>query len=143
MKKNDLSMSSKKLHSGQSLVEMGISFLILVLLLGGAVDFGRLFFAYIAIRDAAQEGATYLSLVPDDPAGMVYRVRHSSSTPLDLMGSDVGVSQVAGSCTDGYVRVRVTYKFNSIMPLMGAIFPGGIFNLASEITNSVLTSDCS
>ena len=44
---------------GQSLVELAISLMIILWLLAGAIDFGIGFFSYVAIRDAAQEGALY------------------------------------------------------------------------------------
>ena len=51
-------------EQGQSLVELALSLTLLLLLLGGAIDLGRMFFTYIALRDAAQEGAIYGSYCP-------------------------------------------------------------------------------
>ena len=48
-----------KSERGQSLVELGISLLILLYLLAGAAEFGVLFFQFVQLRDAAQEGALY------------------------------------------------------------------------------------
>ena len=42
---------------GQSLVELAISILFLLLLLAGAAEFGVLFFQFVQLRDAAQKGA--------------------------------------------------------------------------------------
>ena len=42
----------------KGLVEMALVGLILVLILSGMIDLGRAYFAYIAIADAATEGAT-------------------------------------------------------------------------------------
>ena len=39
-----------------------MSLVILLTLLAGLVDFGRAFFTYVALRDAAQEGAAYASV---------------------------------------------------------------------------------
>ncbi len=49
---------------GQSLVELAISLTVMLLLLSGAVTFGMALFSYVAIRDAAQEGALYGSFNP-------------------------------------------------------------------------------
>ena len=54
-------------EQGQSLVELSISLVILLTLLAGMVDLGRAFFTYITLRDAAQEGASYASVIIDDP----------------------------------------------------------------------------
>ena len=51
-----------KSERGQSLVELAISLVILLYLLSGAVEFGILFFQYVQLRDAAQEGALYGSI---------------------------------------------------------------------------------
>ena len=59
-----------KNERGQSLVELAISLTVLLYLLSGAVEFGIVFFKYIQLRDAAQEGALYASLYPLDTAGI-------------------------------------------------------------------------
>ncbi len=55
---------SQKKQRGQSLVELGLTMMVMLWLLSGAVDFGLGFFAYVAIRDAAQEGALFGSINP-------------------------------------------------------------------------------
>ena len=47
---------------GQALVEFVIVLPVMLLILLVAVDFGRLFFSYIAVNNAAREGANYASL---------------------------------------------------------------------------------
>lgn len=46
---------------GQSLVEMALLLPILLVLIIGAIEFGRLFYTKIVITNAAREGAYYLS----------------------------------------------------------------------------------
>jgi Flp pilus assembly protein TadG len=53
-------------EEGQSLVELAMSLILLLTLLAGLVDFGRAFFTYVALRDAAQEGASFASVINDD-----------------------------------------------------------------------------
>jgi Flp pilus assembly protein TadG len=50
-------------EQGQSLLELAISMVILLTLLAGLVDLGRGFFTFITLRDAAQEGASYASVI--------------------------------------------------------------------------------
>jgi hypothetical protein len=73
-----------KSERGQSLVELAVSLVILLYLLSGAAEFGILFFQYVQLRDAAQEGALYGSVYPNDKAPIEARVRGSSGSPLDL-----------------------------------------------------------
>ena len=56
----------------QAIVELATSLVILLTLLAGIVDLGRALFTWITLRDAAQEGASYASVlateaVIDDP----------------------------------------------------------------------------
>ncbi len=60
----------KPVERGQSLVELAISLTVILLLLSGAVSFGMALFSYVAIRDAAQEGALYGSFNPYADTGV-------------------------------------------------------------------------
>ena len=64
---------------GQSLAEMALMMSFLLILLVGVVDLGRGFFVYLALRDAAQEGALYGSTDPTNNADIEARVSNSSS----------------------------------------------------------------
>jgi Flp pilus assembly protein TadG len=97
----------REAQSGQSLVELALSLTVIVLLLAGAVTFGMAFFSYVAMRDAAQEGALFGSFNPyvdqdgDDEydltpspepvneAGIRERIRDSSTSPVDFSDSSV------------------------------------------------------
>src|SRR5512140_3854801 len=86
-------MKQTKAERGQSLVELAISLLILLMLLSGAAEFGVIFFRYIELRDAAQEGALYASTHPlvVQTDEVIKRVRNASDRPLDLTKPDVTV----------------------------------------------------
>jgi len=53
-------------EKGQSLVELSISLVVLLVLAAGLVDLGRAFFTFITLRDSAQEGASYASVARDE-----------------------------------------------------------------------------
>ncbi len=55
---------------GQSLVEMGVVAIVLLMLFGAIADFGRLMHDYIIIMNAAREGARYGSHFPWKGDGM-------------------------------------------------------------------------
>jgi len=71
----NLRMKNNQKESGQSMVELAVSFLILMILLAGVVDLGRLAFTYIAMRDAAQEGASFASIFPNNNFEIIERVK--------------------------------------------------------------------
>src|SRR5512138_2139704 len=79
-----------KSERGQSLVELAISLVVLLYLLSGVVEFGIAFFQFIQLRDAAQEGALYGSINPQNDTGILARVRNASQQPIDLLNNTVG-----------------------------------------------------
>ena len=60
----------RSLHSlyeserGQGLVELAIALPFLLLLLLGVLDVGRAYWAVVALKDAASEGASYAAFYP-------------------------------------------------------------------------------
>src|SRR5215510_9208227 len=77
-------MKTIKSERGQSLVELSISLVLLLMLLSGAVEFGIAFFQFVQLRDAAQEGALYGSMNPSDCANILLRIQDASDSPIDL-----------------------------------------------------------
>jgi Flp pilus assembly protein TadG len=138
---------------GQSLVEMGLMLMMLLWLLAGVIDFGIGFFSYVAIRDAAQEGALYGSVVYDEnhptytvdqlKAMIIDRVENSSSAPVDFHSPSVQV-QVTPSgtwCAGNYLKLDVTYEYPIMMPMVGIII-GPTITLKSTATSILLEPHC-
>ncbi len=82
---------------GQSVVEFALVLPILLLLLAATVDFGRLFYAYVAVENAAKEGALYGARSPlcddatnvncADPNNVAWHVTNEASNLKDRTGS--------------------------------------------------------
>ena len=53
------------LQRGQSLAETAIVFPILLLLLSGLLDLGRLYYVYVGLQDATGEAAIFLAVNPE------------------------------------------------------------------------------
>jgi Flp pilus assembly protein TadG len=152
MKNNRIHFLHRQL--GQSLVEMGLFLLVLLMLLAGAVDFGIGFFSYVSIRDAAQEGALYGSIVynKDHPeytvadfrTMIIDRVQNTSSGPVNLKSSNVQVEVFPPTiwCAGNPLRVNVSYQYPISMPLIGAI-TGPTINLKASATSTILIPPCS
>ncbi|MFC1879838.1 TadE/TadG family type IV pilus assembly protein, partial [Chloroflexota bacterium] len=66
----DLKKDGRSGQDGQSLVEFAVALVFLLLLIAGIVDVSRALFTYMALRDAAQEGALYGSTNPLDTGGI-------------------------------------------------------------------------
>lgn len=132
---------------GQSLMELAVSFTVLVLLLAVVVDAGRAFFSYLAVREAAEEGAVYGSLNPTDDAGIIDRVRTSSNAPVNLADTTtvtVTPLVVGTACADGtnQVQVTVSYMFTLTMPFLSTIIGTNQFPLALTANSTILTPAC-
>ncbi len=115
--------SHLKKRRGQSLVEMALFLMIILFILGGAVDFGIGYLSYVAIRDAAQEGAIYGAIKPTDTSGIVTRVTNSSSAaPVDLVNDvTVAVSTPEGTTAGNPITVSVSYKYPLTLPFVSLI----------------------
>jgi Flp pilus assembly protein TadG len=149
-----------KSEQGQSLVELAISLLFMLLLLAGLVDLGRAFFTYIALRDAAQEGAAYASVArtaPDDPmmcTEIIDRVHSTSDTQIvDLAQTTVsvvfdggipcGASNNSNACWNKPVEVIVTENnFHLTTPLLGTIIGSQTIPITASILDTVVTPLC-
>lgn len=117
-------------EKGQSLVEFGVSVVLLLLLLAGAVDIGRLFLTMVSLQEAAQEGAKVASYDPDNLSLITTYVRNSTqgtTNPLNLSGASLTVTPTYSSsnhCTGpggDWVEIAVTYNFNFTMPLINLV----------------------
>ncbi len=147
-----------KNERGQSLVELAISLVVLLYLLSGAAEFGILFFQYVQLRDAAQEGALYGSLHPADPAPIILRARESSDKPLDLSDASAvkvfvsidgkdSVTDAAGyasvACEQHALTVLARYDHRIFMPFMPKLIGRETIRLNATVTDTILTPrDC-
>jgi Flp pilus assembly protein TadG len=132
---------------GQSLVELALILPILMLILLGAIDFGRVLFSWIAVHNAAREATAYAVTNPTDMAGITLRATQEANVQGQR---GEGVMSVAVTCRNsatqatvpcnsipvaalgGQVTVTVTRPFTFFTPLIGAMFPG--FSLDASAT---------
>lgn len=144
----------RKSEKGQSLVELTLTFMIVMFVLAGTVDLGRAFFALIALKDAATEGATYASLNPTDTSDIIARVRASADNPIDMSDTtnvSVSVTTPDGVSCRGFdvstgkhngITVTVTSIFHITMPLMSTVVSSDSFPLTASMTHSILYPQC-
>jgi len=144
-------MKTLKTERGQSLVELAVSLLVLLYLLSGAVEFGLAFFQFVQLRDAAQEGALFGSMGPDETT-IETRVRGASSSPINLADTskvtvtitakdkDSGSAiQVSGACEGDALEVKVSYNHQIFMPFIPQLIGSNIIPLNATVTDTVLS----
>ena len=88
------------------LLELAVSLVVLLVLLSGVVDLGRIAFYYIAMRDAAQEGATFGTLYPNQCYAIEDRVR---SSLVDDTGVTVDIKIAKRNASEDY---QYWYKYD-------------------------------
>ncbi len=108
----------------------------ILILLAAIVDLGRVFFTFVSLRDAAQEGASYASICPDDIAGVETRVRTSSNLPINLLDTGNIFVEVFRDFVDQEITVRVTHAgFSLSMPFLGGV----TIPLRASVTDTIIT----
>lgn len=133
---------------GQSMVEVAISLIVILTLLAGAFDLGSAFFHYIALRDAAQEGAIYGSIDPTNTSAIIERIRRSSSSPIDFAAGhdpnfeDPTITIDGTPCTGGAITVTLRYNYQISMPFLGTILGSQVIHLSATVTNTILQPNC-
>ncbi len=134
-------MRDLRRENGQGFVEFAVGITFLLVLLAGVLDLGRAYFSYIALQDAAQEGASYASIAPTDITGIRDRVRATSSGPIDFVlfdDSQIEVQLLGGSCTGNGIKVTVKMGFRLVAPF----FSGNSLALSAEATDTILQDNC-
>jgi Flp pilus assembly protein TadG len=146
-------MHKNNSENGQSLVELGISLMVIMILLVGAVEFSIALFQFVQLRDAAQEGALYGSFNPADESGIRWRVRAASQSPIDLSNtslvpdSDIVVDYTNGkdssnACEGDGVTVTITFDHIITLPLIGPMIGSNTIPLEASVTDTILQPVC-
>ncbi len=96
---------------GQSLIELALALPLLLLLLLGTIDLGRLYADYTDLKGAVREGAGYGAYHPKDTAGIRTRVmNHGVPSSTNVAVSCVGSCDVAGGSATIIVRADSTFQ---------------------------------
>ncbi len=141
-------------RDGQSLVEFALIIPVFLVLLLMAVDFGRLFFTYIQVSNAAREAAAYGAAQPTDSAGMQARAVQEKNSqtqgegPLDPIattcrnqaGTVIACTAAPGGAGSGNtLTVTVRQPFRFLTPLIND-FLGSNLAMSSSVTTAVFVS---
>lgn len=106
-------MNNKKqrVSRGQSIVEVALVLPILVMMLMGLLDFGRAYYAVVALRDAADEGASYAVMNRHDEAGIKQRASEASPALVTIPPEAVTVQPALGVALSAGDPITVTTVF--------------------------------
>ena len=136
---------------GQSLVEMTLGFVILLLVASGLLDLGRLYFIYIALEDGAGEAATYLAINPAcayatdgancaDPSNAEYRAKNAGGYLVDWSDATVTITRPTPYAQGDEIGVQIAYTFKLITPVIPDIAGADTLTLTADAESVVLPS---
>jgi hypothetical protein len=141
----------KRRSRGQSLVELALVLPVLLLLVLAAVDLGRIFFARIAVANAAREGAyeasyhgTYVANSGCSATNSVMcAILNEAQSSLTIAPGDVTWScNNAGGCAPGAfgdrVTIKVTGHFQLLTPILAGFFGGTNVSFSSTAAADVV-----
>lgn len=126
---------------GQSLAETAIVFPILLLLVSGLLDLGRLYYVYVGLQDATAEAAIFLAVSPEcetsadgsacaDPNNALFRAQNAGgpSGILDFSSITTSITYTDDEPTPNGIRdigdsvtVTMDYPFEFVTPIMPQI----------------------
>lgn len=124
-------LKAKRTERGAVAVEMAMLLPLLLLIVMGTIEFGRVLNVQISMTQAAREGARYAAIHHADP-GLNVTAATLAAAP-SLSGLPVGVANDASSCAAGAnVTVTTTVTLPSLSGFLDAGFFGapGIFPMA-------------
>ena len=137
---------------GQSMVEFAVSAVVLIILLVGIVDLSRAIYTYMALRDAAEEGAIFGSMYPDQEDTIRQRVVDSSSLVNGLgISAEENMDIVitfntygeAFPCAGSLIYVWVEDPdFELTMPFLGALIGRQSISISATVSATVLYPSC-
>ena len=143
--------SNRRSEKGQSLVELAMSFSLLLLIVTGVLDLGSMFYTYTALQDTTMEGAIYGSSHPTDTAGIKNYIRQSATAPINaavISDSDINVTcnglacvtTTVNSCQGQKISVEVLYTYRLSMPIVPVVIGRQSITLKSTVSATILQS---
>lgn len=123
--KGKFNQKKPKAPPAQALVEVAILLPMILLLVLGAMDFGRMFFTKIALTKVAREGANYLTYYPEDKntsyTATYALINDEISNSGFLDSSLVTIDPPVNCCTQGNY-VEITVRITDIPLLFSGLY---------------------
>lgn len=154
---------SRRKERGQSLVEVALTLPILVLILSGLLDIGRVYYIYIALEEGAQEAATFLAQNPwcisptdtppegaaldncDNPNNAEFRVLNASQQEIELarlheieyeFPTDFDGDPIVGIGSN--ITVTIRYDFPLVTPILRDVLGRDGITLTAEASHLII-----
>ncbi len=124
--------NEREARPGQALLEFALVGLILVTMLFGVVEFGRAYFASIAVTNAARDGAR-VAMDPATSNADITAAAQNAAGSTTLTSVDIDRSTTVGDTSS----VTATFNFESNVPLVSNFWGGGALVISHTATSRV------
>ncbi len=134
--------NSRDWPRGQSLVELALVLPVLMIVLMGLLDLGRVFYAYVGITGAAAEGAAYGVTAARRPDVDLYaevkkRTVEATDGLVRIADGDVEVAPASITPATDRITVTVTYDYELMTPLVRNMVGGGVLPLRAAAARAI------
>lgn len=127
-------------EKGQSLTEVALALPVLLLILAGILDLGRLYYISVTLSGAAAEGATFAAINPHDSEEIISRAQ-AATEGLVQIDEDMVWVDCPTIAAGAPVTVTVAYTFSLDTPIISAMVPGGVMTLHAVSTEAILAGE--
>lgn len=119
------------------MVELAITAPLLLLLIMGTVDVGRLLFVWVALEEAVQEGALYAALKPGVTQSEIEQRVRTSSNAAEVTSATVPAVGCTDSPAPGTITVVAQTSVALLTPVVGAML-GSPYQIGARVTATKL-----
>ncbi len=124
-----------KNQRGQAMVEMALILPILILLIFGIIEFGRIFASYLMVNNAAREGARYAAVGATDAEITALVMQRSSALDEDQLTVNIDPPEGSRVHAQG-VEIFVVYPVRVYAPVISNI-TGDPYLVSAQVTMRV------
>jgi Flp pilus assembly protein TadG len=119
-------------QEGQSLTEFALLVPLLLMLICGILDFGRVMYAYLHLSLAAQETVRLAGLGKGDSEITAFAKNYEQLGDANLLHVTIFPAQTSRKSGD-YVKVTLSYTLSYLTPVISNIIPKPVITVDSTI----------
>ena len=122
---------------GQSIVELALIMPLLLMLVALAADFGRVYYSYVGVIGAAEQGARVGSNSAHTNDAIERAVMDEPGLLVTIDQGDITISPPSGRAPGSAVEVTVTHAFAMVTPLPSVLFGTSEITLTARASHVV------
>ncbi len=120
---------------GQGMVEFALVLPVLILILMGTIDFGRLYYQYVSVNNAARVGAEYgMDYWRRSQSDVRQVVRAEASPHVNITDADITITASPSWTAGSDLTVEVRTTFSAFTPVISSFWGGGPLTLRGTVT---------